>query len=164
MLMGDVRNEPSMEDILASIKRIIADEGATATRTQLLDDDAQDAPLADEPAAIPEPVLELTEPVAPPAPAPVEASGATPAEPAPPQPPVDATATLVSDDAACASRQSLSALSSMVLRNPNSDNTLDGLVRELLRPMLKEWLDARLPDLVESLVAREIARITGKAL
>ena len=52
----------------------------------------------------------------------------------------------------------------MVLRTPASDNTLDGLVRELLRPMLKEWLDARLPELVETLVAREIARITGKAL
>jgi cell pole-organizing protein PopZ len=31
----------------------------------------------------------------------------------------------------------------------------------MLRPMLKEWLDARLPEIVESLVAREISRITG---
>ena len=43
-------------------------------------------------------------------------------------------------------------------------NTLEALVRDLLRPVLKDWLDAHLPELVESLVAREIARITGKAL
>jgi hypothetical protein len=41
------------------------------------------------------------------------------------------------------------------------DNTLEGLVRELLRPMLREWLDAKLPDIVEAMVAREIERITG---
>ena len=35
-------------------------------------------------------------------------------------------------------------------------------VREMLRPMLKEWLDANLPDLVERVVAREVARIIGR--
>jgi hypothetical protein len=33
----------------------------------------------------------------------------------------------------------------------------------MLRPMLREWLDANLPRLVESMVAKEIARISGKA-
>ena len=42
------------------------------------------------------------------------------------------------------------------------ENTLDGVVREMLRPMLKEWLDANLPDLVERVVAREVARIIGR--
>ncbi|MFX6724745.1 DUF2497 domain-containing protein [Acinetobacter baumannii] len=36
------------------------------------------------------------------------------------------------------------------------------MVRELLRPMLREWLDARLPGIVETMVAREIARITSQ--
>ncbi|MDB5717146.1 MAG: hypothetical protein JWM38_573 [Sphingomonas bacterium] len=165
--MGDVRNEPSMEDILASIKRIIAEDGAVAlnparfrpppkTRSQPQADPApphadappepaeasigndQDAASDDEDA-----VLELTDPVADP-------------------PPV-----LVSDHAAIASRHSLAALSAMVIKpesEGSSGNTLEALVREMLRPMLKDWLDARLPELVEGLVAREIARITGKPL
>jgi len=38
------------------------------------------------------------------------------------------------------------------------------LVREMLRPMLSEWLDANLPAVVERMVSREIRRITGKDL
>ncbi|MDB5688688.1 MAG: hypothetical protein JWL91_564 [Sphingomonas bacterium] len=160
--MGDVRNEQSMEDILASIKRIIADDGAAAlaaprTRTARRGNQADALPDPDpaaetdpaqagQPADADEAVLELTEPVAGPAPG-----------------------SLVSPDAANASRQSLAALSKMVVR-PGPDpetppgNTLEALVRELLRPVLKEWLDAHLPEMVEGLVAREIARITGKSL
>ncbi len=40
--------------------------------------------------------------------------------------------------------------------------TLDDLVREMLRPMLKEWLDAHLPETVERLVRQEIERVTVK--
>lgn len=141
MRVGDLRNEPSMEDILSSIKRIIAEDGAAAL-TAVRD---QSAARADaEPAAevADDTVLELT-------------------EPAPPS--------LVSSDVANASRESLAALSAMVIRPDTGGtvahaNTLEALVREMLRPMLKEWLDAKLPELVEGLVAREIARITGKAL
>jgi cell pole-organizing protein PopZ len=42
------------------------------------------------------------------------------------------------------------------------ETSLEGLTRDLLRPMLKEWLDSNLPALVESMVAREIERITKK--
>ena len=45
---------------------------------------------------------------------------------------------------------------------PQGDGTLEGLVSEMLRPMLKEWLDANLPDMVEAMVSREIARISGQ--
>ena len=41
-------------------------------------------------------------------------------------------------------------------------DTLEGLVREMLRPMLAEWLDAKLPAMVERLVAAEIERITAR--
>jgi uncharacterized protein len=34
----------------------------------------------------------------------------------------------------------------------------------MLKPMLKEWLDEHLPSIVEQLVTREIARITGRSL
>jgi hypothetical protein len=38
--------------------------------------------------------------------------------------------------------------------------TLEGLMREMLRPMLKEWLDENLPAVVERMVEKEIARIS----
>ncbi len=172
MLMGDIRTEPSMDEILASIKRIIADDGLApnGTRPGPRPDPADPEPL---PTLAADPVIEP----APPPPTPPEAMAPPPSELPAPTPPVSAapsptltpqlherTPSLVSEDAACASRQALSSLSSMVLRAPGADNTLDNLVRDMLRPLLKEWLDARLPGLVESLVAREIARITGEAL
>ena len=42
------------------------------------------------------------------------------------------------------------------------ETSLEGLTRELLRPMLAEWLDENLPDMVEKLVKAEISRIAGK--
>ena len=166
--MGDIRNEPSMEEILASIKRIIAEDGATSTPAPRGRRGANPVHVAPQPQelAMPQPVaqptveqtkdeevLELTESI--------EATNAPVSEePAPPVPP-----RIVSENAAVASRQALAALSALVVKpEPNGDNTLDGLVREMLRPMLKEWLDSRLPELVESLVEKEIARITGRAL
>ena len=64
--------------------------------------------------------------------------------------------------AAEATRGPLEALSRLIVKPdvPGSD-TLEGLVREMLRPMLREWLDANLPRMVEEMVQREIARITA---
>ena len=44
----------------------------------------------------------------------------------------------------------------------SGETSLEGLVREMLRPMLAEWLDANLPTMVEDLVKAEISRIAGK--
>jgi cell pole-organizing protein PopZ len=166
--MGDIRNEPSMEEILASIKRIIAEDGATTPAppprarrgsTPLnVSFESQEATVP-QPAAKPtvddadnEEVLELTQSMDP-----AVTPQPTVTEPAP-------DARLVSESVASASRHALAALSAMVVKpEGNGENTLDGLVREMLRPMLKEWLDARLPELVEQLVEKEIARITGRA-
>jgi cell pole-organizing protein PopZ len=43
-----------------------------------------------------------------------------------------------------------------------NERTLQDLVREMLRPMLKSWLDDHLPTVVERLVLAEIERIIGK--
>ena len=40
--------------------------------------------------------------------------------------------------------------------------TIEDLVREMLRPMLKDWLERNLPPMVERLVEREIARLTRR--
>jgi cell pole-organizing protein PopZ len=69
---------------------------------------------------------------------------------------------LVSGKAAKASKAALAALDTVKVDPNASANTMDGLVRELLKPMLKEWLDANLPQLVERVVAREVARIIGR--
>jgi len=77
----------------------------------------------------------------------------------------DASNMMVSVESEIAARSSLAALSSMVMKpEEGSDNTLEGMVREMLRPMLKEWLDENLPTLVEGMVSKEIARITGRSL
>jgi cell pole-organizing protein PopZ len=44
-----------------------------------------------------------------------------------------------------------------------ADRTLEDLVRELLRPLLQTWLDENLPGIVERLVREEIARVVGEA-
>ena len=44
----------------------------------------------------------------------------------------------------------------------SGETSLEGLTRELLRPMLAQWLDQHLPAMVEDMVKAEIARIAGK--
>ncbi|HEX8480541.1 MAG TPA: DUF2497 domain-containing protein [Allosphingosinicella sp.] len=137
--MGEINQEPSMEDILASIKRVIAEDARPAARPargSRPSEAPRPAPPADDD------ILELQDPVG-------EGPG------------------LVSDDAAIASRQSLAALATLRERAeaaPADDAALGATVREMLKPLLKDWLDRNLPDMVEELVTREIARITGKSL
>jgi cell pole-organizing protein PopZ len=133
--MGDIQQDPSMEEILASIKRVIADDGRSAVES------ARSRRLPrEEPPSVEEDVLELDDPVS-------EASG------------------LMSSDAAAASRQKLAALSALRPRDemPAETGALESVVREMLKPILKNWLDEHLPEIVEELVTREIARITGRA-
>ena len=145
-----------MEDILSSIKRIIAEEGeAAASRPRRASRAPAPLPVADDEDEIlelSEPVLDEPEaPVAADAPQPVNATAAAPiAEP------------ILSATAAEATRGPLEALSRLIVKPdvPGSD-TLEGVVREMLRPMLREWLDANLPRMVEEMVQREIARITA---
>jgi cell pole-organizing protein PopZ len=192
--MGVVANEPSMEDILSSIKRIIADgsdrpqapKGARR-RPAAVADGAPDEPgpaangdEAEEESA----VLELTDALgeedsAPPAAEPAPAMPAPIAMPAPVEPESPPAAPpavqvsfgaesapdpgIISDRSAQAARQSLSHLSSLLVRPEEGEsNTLEGLVREMLKPMLKQWLDERLPEIVEVMVKKEIDRITGR--
>jgi uncharacterized protein len=135
--MGEMQTDPSMEEILASIKRVIAEDGrvapARARRPAAMPGPAETAPEDD--------VLELDDPVS-------------------------EHGSLLSSDAAAASRARLAALSSLRGQNdPIVDaSPLEAVVRDMLRPMLKEWLDENLPEIVESLVTREIARITGRKL
>jgi uncharacterized protein len=155
--MGDVSNEPSMEEILSSIKRIIAEDSEASLSPPRNRRAAVVQPIADplpepEATAEEEEVLELTETVAPEA-----------AVEEDPMPVAQAKPALVSDKTAEASRSSLAALSALIVKpEVTGGDTLEGLVREMLKPMLAEWLESRLPDIVERMVAREISRITDR--
>ncbi|HWV13410.1 MAG TPA: DUF2497 domain-containing protein [Sphingobium sp.] len=158
--MGDMSKEPSMEDILSSIKRIIAEEGEeaaqAATRRGKSDASSKQAAAPADPAV--EEVLELTDELGAEEPMPAHKTAEAPR--------VELAVednSILSVESEVAARHSLSTLSSMLVTpKDGEDNTLDGLVRSMLKPMLKEWLDARLPALVEEMVAKEIARITSR--
>ena len=142
-----------MEDILSSIKRIIAEEGeAAASRPRRAVRAPAPLPVADE-----DEILELSEPVPDEPQAPVAAETPQPVNAAAP-----VAEPILSATAAEATRGPLEALSRLIVKPdvPGSD-TLEGVVREMLRPMLREWLDANLPRMVEEMVQREIARITA---
>ena len=176
--MSDMSGEPSMEEILSSIKRLIAEEGEGPTRGRRA---GRPAPLPaaadDEPEVLElsDPIAESVEPVEPPTftaapiltqaepPEPEPAMTAHP-EPAPATPKARAGEPLLSPRTAEASRTALDSLSRLMVKpEPGSDGSLEGLVREMLRPMLREWLDLHLPAMVESMVETEIARITGQS-
>jgi cell pole-organizing protein PopZ len=176
--------EPTMEEILASIRRIISEDDAPAedagveTAPPLADEPppppAAEAPVvaedaAPEPAASPEPEpmaaapmehdeeeLELTEKVETHGDLDIYSAPADPPQPA--APPLAPGAGLVSDHAASAAASSFGALSAAILM-PKDDRTLEDVVRELLRPMLQQWLDDNLPTIVQTAVEAEVERI-----
>ena len=159
--MGDISAEPSMEDILSSIKRIIAEEGDVADRPRR----APRPVINPERAIESREILELSEPVATERPfAQAEQVAATaPQSARATAPAVERPEALVSQDAVDATRGPLDALSRLIVKPETAgSDTLEGLVREMIRPMLREWLDAKLPAMVEQMVAREISRITGQ--
>ncbi|HWU13655.1 MAG TPA: DUF2497 domain-containing protein, partial [Caulobacter sp.] len=65
---------------------------------------------------------------------------------------------LVGDHAAGLAASAFGSLSSALLM-PKDGRTLEDVVRELLRPLLKEWLDQNLPRIVEAKVEEEVHRI-----
>ncbi len=151
--MGDVSNEPSMEDILSSIKRIIAEEGEGAVGSRARRPARAPAPVPVED----DEILELSEP------APSEPAQPVPAEPAPVVVPRGPVESILSATTAEASRGPLEQLSRMIVKpEVAGGDTLEGMVRDMLRPMLRDWLDANLPRMVEDMVQREITRITGR--
>jgi hypothetical protein len=65
---------------------------------------------------------------------------------------------LVSEPAAAAAASAFGALSAAIAM-PRSDRTLEDVVRELLRPLLQQWLDDNLPSIVQQAVEAEVERI-----
>jgi uncharacterized protein len=80
---------------------------------------------------------------------------------------VDLGPPLVDEQAAGRSRQRLEELQTLAATAPPPPaavNPLEEIIRGMLRPMLKQWLDEHLPQMVDEHVKREISRITGRPL
>jgi uncharacterized protein len=194
-------NDPSMEEILSSIRRIIADDQAKAAQKtepapapvaemapvsrapapppahddvfdltpELLAEPAEDynqddvdllfreieeEQQAEQAAMVPEPAE--PEPIAhepPPAPPVMQYAPPMP----PPSPPFMDMASLISPQVGASVSGAFSQLAHTVLAQ--NARTLDDLVQEMLKPMLKGWLDENLPTVVERLVRAEIERV-----
>jgi cell pole-organizing protein PopZ len=169
-----------MEEILASIRRIISeDDVAPAAEEALAAEPAAVHIEEEEPLVLEDEVLELTdaiaedpheltkeadiddldfsepEPVPPPKPEPVAVA---PAPPRPQPPPLAPDEPLVSEPVASSAASAFDVLERTVMMPPGG-RSLEDVVRELLRPMLKAWLEENLPGIVEAQVAAEVERI-----
>jgi uncharacterized protein len=179
-------SEPSMEEIIASISRIIAEDKPPADRRVATGASSDDETYERSN------ILELTQVVdedgsvrrvSP------WAEGVAETSLAPDKPPADTVERPAYDDAALEPRldsgrdRIVSAVTSGAAaaafarlgalpreRRDETESplrgvepTLEGIVREMLRPLLQTWLDGHLPDIVERLVREEIARVVGEA-
>ena len=187
--------EPTMEEILASIRRIISEddtpaeaapapeparepEPAPAASPAMMDE----TPSMQEPETVEDDVLELTERYEAPA---AESIGdldvsAAESDPFPadflaPEPapvtrePAPSYDSLVGESSSASAASAFAGLAAS-FRQPEpvestggTGPTVDDLARSLLRPMLKDWLDANLPGIVEAAVRREVERIARSA-
>jgi len=176
--MSDAQNqnsqEPSMDEILSSIRRIISEDDQPSAKpaasaaddddamelTEVVGDDGDVADLYAEeqspPAAKPK-ASAAAAPTAPPAPSPVAAGGQD-----------------VHDQAARAAQGSMARLQHAIQTRqapmsddyeyqPKGGETVEGLVYQILKPMLREWVDRNLPQIVEGMVAAEIRKMTGNS-
>ncbi len=172
---GETKQEPPMEEILASIRRMISENAE------------DDNPAKKEAGAEPGEVLELTqmikedgsmvdltkdesEPESEPEPEPKTKTEPAAAEPAAKPEPDDER--LVSTAAADAASKPFADLARVAEPEPapatgpsfgDSGRTVEDLVMELMRPMLREWLDDNLPTLVERLVQKEIRYLVRRS-
>jgi len=162
-MAAETTQEPTMEEILASIRRIISEEdGAPAPAAPPVVEDVLELSTP-EPMEMPEP-----EPVAA-APTPQVAEieeldvidVVEPAEtPVYSMPAVDPDEGLIGEPAMESALGSFGRLAAHLPISENPNQTLEGVVQDLMRPMLKQWLDANLPRIVEEKVEAEILRLS----
>jgi cell pole-organizing protein PopZ len=174
--------EPSMEDILSSIRRILSEDGESAAdgdeaglddlaNSAVMNAGRESAPEAEAPrretaatgrGARAREDYALAEKEEAPGWAPSNVFHLTPEMRLPPERQV------LSQSTSAASSDVLSQLAKAILDRRDigvggRDMTIEGLVREMLRPLLKEWLDRNLPYLIERLVKKEIDLMVNRA-
>ncbi|MEM8833701.1 MAG: DUF2497 domain-containing protein [Pseudomonadota bacterium] len=155
--------EPSIEEILASIRQIISDDDEdnepVESPVQEESDDVleltEEDLVEEEPEMEPEPERDIV----------MEEPEPEPPMPEEPRKPVPSDIMSSSTQAVA-----MSSLSKLTSKMPiNSSRTYDGvtledIVRELLHPMLREWMDDNLPNMVERNVQKELEKLARRAL
>jgi cell pole-organizing protein PopZ len=178
MANPNTAHEPSMEEILASIRQIISEDGdASASSSSASPPQAAATPPApEERPASGSPYESVVSRIEPPQPLKLPAESAQRAEAVRPQPlpveeriaaplsrpmvvrhPQPGDDKLLSPEKSAAVSGSFGALAQTLLQN---SRTLEEVVAETLQPMLKSWLDDNLPGLVERMVREEIERVS----
>jgi len=178
--------DQSMDDILASIRRILNEDEASAQAVEVAEAAQPEAPSAEEPEAPPPPRPPTPEfappPIAPSPPPPAARSGPEPLDltadmlvtppvqaASAPRMAMDDASGLIAPAAAAAAAASVGSLLRAVSSERGSQvyrggPSIEDLVREEIRPILKDWLDMHLPPLVERLVRAEIERVVNRGL
>ncbi len=151
----EVSEPPSFEEMLGAARAVVA--APRAEEAEEIVEEVFPESVIEDTAPEPEPEPEIELEPEPAAPAPVAASV---------EEDMAATAryqqtVLTDDQTADAAAGALGKLISKM--DLGSDNTLEGLVREMLKPMMKEWLDANLPKIVDEKVEAEVQRIARMA-
>lgn len=158
--MSNAQPEPSMEEILASIRRIISE-------------DEEEAPA--KPAARAEPIRQAEPPARPaavirppqPAPAPIEQEQQFATEDVEMirknvAEAIDDEDGIIEATTAAAASKAFMSLSQTVQISKGEGHTLEDIVVEMLKPMIKDWLDANLAEIVEQKVEEEVQRVARR--
>ena len=136
--------EQSMEEILASIRRIISEDDKNVKLDDVIDlhpnRETLDPEFTDT--KIDENVLHLTEDD-------LEVTSDN-----------SSTEKIISDEISAEVKNQFDVLSKLLTPDyKGADVKIDTLVSDLLRPMLKQWLEKNLPSLVKKMVSKEISRL-----
>ena len=156
--------EPSVEEILESIKKVIARDNRAGAAEERREREERGLPEEVQAAVPADDVLDLA-----------GMGEYVEADEAAEDAAHFAQGSAEPDDSALVGTETISSISeslaalAMMAQPPaapqivrSGETSLEGMVRDLLRPELAMWLDKNLPALVEKLVAAEIARIVGK--
>jgi len=172
-LLGDIETDAEGQPLALSTEQIIEapEESDTLDFNSIVQDVKEEEPVTKAAFIDPEDISFESEPMAdvlPFEPAPVPVSPPAPERPRPtaaqaapmPDPMLshDIAEELLEPTTNAAVRSNLTKLANLGLATPGL--TIEALVRDMLRPMLKEWLDENLPGVVERMVEKEIARIS----
>lgn len=196
--------EPTMEEILASIRRIISEDDAPAAPAAAAEEAApapapvpqpepvsksepepvketpapafmDPTPSVEEPAAVEDDVLDLTDRYEAPTEQSIGDLEVSPQDVTPPAPPPSYDS-LVGESASASAASAFAGLAASFKApepasppsrgsdlNFASGSTVEAMVAEMLKPMLKDWLDANLPAIVQGQVRKEVERIARSA-
>ena len=168
-------NEPSIEEILDSIRQIISDDddGGAVQKTASPQPPADDIielteKIAEQPPAQtiePDAVIDMIEPESPPVP-PVRVQPPEPPKPMPPPPPVmrheTHADTLLTQAAEEAAMRAFTELTHRAAIEKGGGITIEDVVRYEVRPLLRGWIDKHLPGIVERLVQKELEKISAR--